>query len=117
MKERAQLVDYIVKKYSVIRYNVLVSKFYDGYQNMLTAINSNAGSEYDINEYRCGKSDAEYRYLYRFMYARGYHSAGDIISLDIDTKINLHNEMVRYTHVASQQICKFLHLPIVSLRA
>lgn len=117
MKERAQLVDYIVKKYSVIRYDVLVSKFYDGYQNMLTAINSNAGSEYDINEYRCGKSDAEYRYLYRIMYARGYHSAGDIISLDIDTKINLHNEMLRYTHVASQQICKFLHLPIVSSRA
>jgi DNA-binding CsgD family transcriptional regulator len=112
-KEKNQLVDYIIKKYSVIRYDVLVTKCYDGYSNMLTAINSNTGSEYDINECRWGRSDAEYRELYRFMYNQGYSSAGDILSLDVETKIKLHNDMVRLTRATSQQICKFLHLKIV----
>ena len=79
---------------------------------MLTAINSNAGSEYDISEYHWGKSDVEYRDLYRFMYRQGYSSAGEIISLDIDAKIKLHSEMSRYTHATTHQICKFLHLPL-----
>ena len=112
-KEKNQLVDYIIKKYSVIRYDVLVTKCYDGYSNMLTAINSNTGSEYDINECRWGRSDAEYRELYRFMYNQGYSSAGDILSLDVEAKIKLHNDMVRLTRATSQQICKFLHLKIV----
>ena len=112
-KEKNQLVDYIIKKYFVIRYDILVTKCYDGYDNMLTAINSNTGSEYDINESRWGKSDAEYRELYRFMLDHGYSSAGDIMSLDVDTKIRLHNDMLRDTHATSQQICKFLHLAIV----
>ena len=112
-KEKNQLVDYIIKKYFVIRYDILVTKCYDGYDNMLTVINSNTGSEYDINESRWGKSDAEYRELYRFMLDHGYSSAGDIMSLDVDIKIRLHNDMLRDTHATSQQICKFLHLTIV----
>lgn len=112
IREKSQLVDYIIKKYSVIRYDILVTKCYDGYSNMLTAINSNAGSEYDISEYHWGKSDLEYRDLYRFMYRQGYSSAGEIISLDIDAKIKLHSEMSRYTHATTHQICKFLHLPL-----
>lgn len=112
-KEKSQLIDYIIKKYSVIRYDVLVTKCYDGYSNMLTAINSNTGSEYDINECRWGRSDAEYRELYRFMYNQGYSSAGDILSLDVETKIRLHNDMIRLTRATSQQVCKFLHLSIV----
>lgn len=112
-KEKSQLIDYIIKKYSVIRYDILVTKCYDGYDNMLIAINSNAGSEYDINECRWGKSDAEYRELYRFVYKLGYRSAGDILSLDVETKIRLHNDMARLTRATSQQICKFLHLSIV----
>lgn len=112
-KEKSQLIDYIIKKYSVIRYDILVTKCYDGYDNMLIAINSNAGSEYDIDECRWGKSDAEYRELYRFIYKLGYRSAGDILSLDVETKIRLHNDMARLTRATSQQICKFLHLSIV----
>ena len=113
-REKIQLIDYIINKYSVIRFDILVTVCYDGYQNMLTAINSNTGSEYDINESRWGKSDVEYRDLSRFMHRQGCTSAGEIISLDIDTKIKLHNDMLRYTNATSHQICKFLHLPVES---
>lgn len=114
MREKNQLVDYIIKKYSVIRYDILETKCYDGYHNMLTAINSNAGSEYEINEYRTGKSDVEYRELYRYMRDRGCKSAGEIISLDVDAKIRIHDEMLRCTHASSLQISKFLHLSVGS---
>ena len=112
MTEKNQLVDYIIKKYSVIRYDILCTRCYDGYDNMLVAINSNAGSEYEINELRWGKSDSEYRNLYRMALERGYDSAGKIISLDVDAKIDFYNAMLRHTHATSQQVCKFLHLVV-----
>ena len=108
--EKNQLVDHIITMYSVIRYDILTTECYDGYENMLTAINSNAGSEYDIDELRYGRSDVEYRELYRYIHSQGYISAGDVISLDIDTKLSLYDQMRRYTSANHYQICKFLHL-------
>ena len=109
-KEKSQLVDHIIIRYSVIRYDILTTECYDGYENMLTAINSNAGSEYDIDELRYGRSDVEYRELYRYVHSHGYISAGDVISRDIDTKLSLYDQMRRYTSASHYQICKFLHL-------
>ena len=111
-RERTQLIDYIIVRYSVVRYDVLTTECYDGYQNMVTAINSNAGSEYDIDEPRCGRSDVEFRDLYRFVHGRGFASAGEVIALDVSDKISLHNDMLRVTPASSFQICKFLHLQI-----
>ena len=115
-REKNQLIDYIIIKYSVIRYDILTTSCYDGYDSMVVAINSNAGSEYDIDEYRWGRSDAEYRELYKFTRSHGYASAGDVIALELDAKISLHNAMRAATNVSSYLICKFLHLPIVELK-
>ena len=109
-KEKNQLVDHIATRYSVIRYDMLTIKCYDGYQTMLTAINSNAGSEYDIDELKFGHSDVEYRELYRYIHSHGYISAGDVISLDIDAKLSLYAQMRRNTSANHYQICKFLHM-------
>ena len=109
-KEKNQLVDHIITRYSVIRCDILTTECYDGYENMLTAINSNAGSEYDIDELKYGRSDVEYRELYRYVHSHGYISAGDVISLDIGTKLSLYDQMRRYTSASHYQICKFLHL-------
>ena len=111
-KETNQLIDYIITRYSVIRYDILTTECYDGYKNMLTAINSNAGSEYDIDELKTGRSDMEYRELYKYVHSRGYSSAGDVISQYIDIKLSLFDEMRRYTTASYYQICKFLHLSI-----
>lgn len=115
-REKNQLVDYIIVKYSVIRYDVLTTLCYDGYQNMITAINSNAGTEYEIDEYRWGKSDAAYRELYKFVHSHGYLSAGEVITLCLDEKISLHNSILSSTTASSYQICKFLHLPLLKPR-
>lgn len=111
-RETNQLIDYIIVRYNIIRYDDLTTKCYDGYENMLMAINSNAGSEYEVQELRYGRSDAEYRYLYRYVHKKGFKDAGEVISLPSDSKFKLMVDMMNETSVSKLQICKFLHLKV-----
>lgn len=108
---RNQVIDYIIVRYSVIRYDLLES-CYGGYENMITAINSNAGSEYDINESMYVKSDKEYRELYRYVCEKGFERAGDVITLSNDEKYGLFGQLTRHTSASMVQISKFLHLSV-----
>lgn len=111
-RETNQLIDYIIVRYNIIRYEDLTTKCYDGYENMLMAINSNAGSEYEVQELRYGRSDAEYRYLYKYVHEKGFKDAGEVISLPLDSKFKLMVDMMNETSVSKLQICKFLHLKV-----
>ena len=111
-REKNQLIDYIIVRYNIIRYDDLTTKCYDGYENMLMAINSNAGSEYEVQELRYGRSDAEYRYLYKYVHKKGFKDAGVVISLPADAKFKLMVDMMNETSVSKLQICKFLHLKV-----
>ena len=111
-REKNQLIDYIIVRYNIIRYDDLITKCYDGYENMLMAINSNAGSEYEVQELRYGRSDAEYRYLYKYVHEKGFKDAGEVISLPSDSKFKLMVDMMNETSVSKLQICKFLHLKV-----
>lgn len=111
-RETNQLIDYIIVRYNIIRYEDLTTKCYDGYENMLMAINSNAGSEYEVQELRYGRSDAEYRYLYKYVHEKGFKDAGEVISLPSDSKFKLMVDMMNETSVSKLQICKFLHLKV-----
>lgn len=111
-REKNQLIDYIIVRYNIIRYDDLITKCYDGYENMLMAINSNAGSEYEVQELRYGRSDAEYRYLYKYVHEKGFKDAGEVISLPLDSKFKLMVDMMNETSVSKLQICKFLHLKV-----
>ena len=111
-REINQLIDYIIVRYNIIRYEDLTTKCYDGYENMLIAINSNAGSEYEVQELRYGRSDAEYRDLYKYVHEKGFKDAGEVISLPADAKFKLMVDMMNETSVSKLQICKFLHLKV-----
>ena len=104
----------IISRYSVIRFDLLES-CYGGYENTLTAINSNAGSEYDINEVRYVKSDKEYRELIRYVREHGFNHAGDVITLSDDEKFDLYGNLSRCTSANRMQIGKFLHLRVEDL--
>lgn len=108
-KEKNQLTDYIIARYSVIRYDLLTA-CYGGLGNMILAINSNTGSEYDINETICGRSDTEFRELHQYVHANGFKNAGDVISLDENLKLHLLANMQKHTSASVYQIRKFLHL-------
>ena len=107
--EKKILTDHIIQKYSVIRYDIL-SDCYGGWDNVLMAINSNAGSEYSINEHGGTHSDLEYRELYRFVRDCEFKRVGDVISLQRKEKMVLADNMLRNTSANKYQICSFLHL-------
>lgn len=111
-KEKNQLIDYIIVKYNVIRYDVLTTTYYEGYDNMLVAINSNAGSEYDIPEHQWSRSDAEYRDLYKYVHESGMEDVGKVVSMPLDSKLILMMEMLHKTTASKIQICKFLHIRV-----
>lgn len=106
-----QVVDYIITRFSVIRFDLLDS-CYGSHENMITAINFNAGSEYDIIESMYVKSDKEYRELYRFVCEHGFNKAGDVISLSNDDKYRLFGQLLRHTSAGRIQISKFLHFSV-----
>ena len=58
-REKMQLVDHIISIYNPFEYDEII-KCYGSYDDMLTAINTNTGSEYDIKEDRYRFSDIEY---------------------------------------------------------
>ena len=79
---------------------------------MILAINSNTGSEYDINETICGRSDTEYRDLHRYVHAEGFENAGDVISLEENLKMQLAEKILKHTAASIYQIRKFLHIEV-----
>ncbi|MBO6168945.1 MAG: hypothetical protein J6O51_03130 [Bacteroidales bacterium] len=58
-RESLQLTDYIITTYNVIDYDA-ASRFFGGFENMVRAIDSSTGTEFDLNEIFVGKSDACY---------------------------------------------------------
>ena len=56
LTEKRQLTDFIVSTYNVIDYAEAI-RYFDSFEDMLTAMHANTGSEYDLNEITVGRSD------------------------------------------------------------
>ena len=111
--ERQQLTDYIVSTYNVIDYPYALQFFDGSYENMLTAMHSTTGHEYDLNETFTGISD---KYYYQ-MAALVKQEAGlidihELLPLDLLRKQKLFQLLKRRMDCPAQQIAKFLHLPL-----
>lgn len=111
-EEGQQLTDYIIRKYNVIDYPEAI-RYFDRYEDMLSAMHSTTGSEYDINEPFLGKSDAHYaRMTAIIMRERHPNDIHDILGLDIAEKFTLFQLIRKYSSAMSEQIAKFLHMPM-----
>ena len=109
-KESSQLRDYIISKYNVIDKQSLIGIF-GSYENMLKAIHSTTGSEYDIKENFSTASDIVYQDITEFITKNLI--SDDIRRLtviDLEEKIKVANRIKAHLGVPSWQICKFLHL-------
>ena len=115
-RESLQLTDYIISKYNVIDYDAALSFFDGNYRAMLTAIHSTTGSEYDLNEPFVGKSDAYYNQMTGIILREcGVKDIHAILSYDMDRKYELFLLLRRLTRAPSEQIGKYLHMPIKKL--
>lgn len=84
---------------------------YRSYKDMLTAINSNTGSEYDIQETHLCKSDTQYRELLSYIKRPGHPDIYTILRMPLKDKIVLMHTLKQQTSASSVQIMKFLHIP------
>ena len=115
-RESLQLTDYIISKYNAIDYAAALSYFDNSYISMLTAVHSTTGSEYDLNEPFVGKSDAYYNQMTGIIMREcGVKDIHSVLSYDKDRKYELFLLLRRLTRAPSEQIGKYLHLPIRKL--
>ena len=110
-KEKEQLTDFIITLYNVIDYKSAI-RYFGSYEEMLVALHSNTGSEYDINEVFVGKSDAHYaRMVSICMKELKLKDIHDVLALDIGAKMDIMQMLMARTDALPEQIAAFLRIP------
>lgn len=110
-KEIMQLTDYAVSLYNCISYEDLTS-YYDDFQTMLTAINANTGSEYQIKEVVTPDSDGIFTEMQAALLGSGgFKDMRSVLSLPDSEKRRVAWFLAVETGASPFQISKFLQLP------
>lgn len=111
-EEKNRLTDYIISVYNPIDYERL-SGYYGGFDKMLTAINSNTGSEYDLKEDFNRDSDAVFLELHQAVNKLfPQMTPKQIAVLPCERKRGIVYSLSRMTGVNYHQIKRYLHLDI-----
>lgn len=108
--EREQLLDFIISLYLPIDRERLLG-FYKSYEDMVIAINSNTGSEYDINEFFDPESHQDFAQMLEIT---GRSSFADdprsIILAPLAQRRQIANTLLRLTGGSRNHVKRFLHL-------
>lgn len=108
--ERKLLCDAIINEYNVIDYEQL-SAYFKNMDNLITAVNSNTGSEYDISEERDGFCDFLYTKMISLTLDSGIIcNINDLFKIDIDCKLSLFKYLQAKIKAPNRQLRKFLRL-------
>ena len=109
-RERMQLVDHIISIYKPFDYEEIIA-CYGSYEDMLTAINSNTGSEYDIKEDRYRFSDIEYIRMGDILRdTEGLKDLRKVTGFEIEEKMRLFQVLRKHLSCDNLPIAKFLHI-------
>lgn len=115
-RERMQLVDHIISIYNPFDYDEMI-RCYGNYDDMLTAINSNTGSEYDIKEDRYRFSDIEYIRMGDILRdTEGLEELRKVTGLEIEEKMRLFQVLRKHLSCDNLPIVKFLHINLTNPR-
>ena len=119
-REWGQLCDYVVSLYNVIDYQGVI-RYYDDYENMLMALNSNTGSEYEIREDMNSLSDMNYEDIRKYLLKKGVfenavQNPRQLLRLSENARIELAERMRQDRVAPNFQIRKYLHLPLNKMK-
>lgn len=107
-EELNQLTDYIVSSYNSIDYEASI-EYYSSYEDMMTAIHSNTGSEYEINEITTKGDDRIYVELSRALRDSNIAvKSKRVISAPLTEKQRLAQDLYGYTQATIEQLDKYL---------
>lgn len=106
-EEKKQMIDYVIIKYNFLAYNDL-SELYHSFENMITAIESNAGAEFDLED-EFGDHSCYWDML-SIIKSIGYKGSSlNFEKLPKETLDSLFLTPKRRTHAKDIHINKFLH--------
>ena len=108
-EEREHLVEYIIMTYFPFDAKKLTS-YYKSYEDMLIAINSNTGSEHDIQEHHYSKTDLAYREMISYLKNHGLEDVRSVVTMNKEDKMQLAALLKSKTSATYRQIGKFLHM-------
>jgi hypothetical protein len=108
-QEKELLTDYIITLYFPFNKNIS-EKYFRSYKDMVTAVNSNTGSEYDIVEKHYGKTDAPYREILQYLRKIGVTDPKSLIIEQDEVKKRYYLMLKENTTARPVQIRKFLHM-------
>ena len=108
-EEKMFLIDYIISKYFPFEKDELIG-YYKSYKDMLTAVNSNTGSEYEIAEKHYCKNDTAYREIIFALQKDGCSDIRKVITMPEDKKVRYMTLMKKLTSASNIQLRKFFHL-------
>ena len=104
------LTDYIIVRYYPFNEDKLLM-YYESYQQMIDAMHSTAGAEYDIKEERYAGSDQVYVDMTALLKNRfELFPVRKVIVLPMEKKLKLAAVLKQETGASSYEVCKFLHL-------
>ena len=109
-QEKEQLTDHIISTYSIIRHEE-ANRYFDSYQDRITADHSVSAREYDLNEVFVGKSDVYYAQMISIILReRGISDIHEILSYGEAEKKELFLFLSKKTRAPGSQIAKLLRM-------
>jgi hypothetical protein len=109
-RERDIFIDKVIVSYLPFDYEQLVS-YYESYEDMLTAMDSNTGSEHDIKESNDKSSHIVFQEMIESLSMEmATIDLSRIISLPIVQKMALKQKLKTKHSVSDWQMNKFLHI-------
>ena len=107
-EETSQAVDYLITKYNFLSFDSL-DELYDGYDNLLIALNSNAGAEFDMED-EYGDHSC-YRTMLKAVMDLGFMGRKlNFERLSKEKSLSLYHYLKSKTGAAPTNVRKFLHL-------
>jgi len=107
-REKKQMADFMISAYNTIDYEYVI-KLYGSYENLLIAVNSNSGSEYDLKEEYTKFSDTAYSKFTKVLKDMNIGTR-EILSLSAGTKKKLLRHIELRCRSPIYQIRKYLHI-------
>ena len=109
-KERQQFIDQVITMYLPFDYQALIG-YFGSYDLMIEAMNSNTGSEFDINEPKDASSHTIFRYMIEYLgKIISPIDIGKITTLPEQEKNLLAIELRSRFKINDWQLRKFLHI-------
>lgn len=110
-QEKLQLTDFIITTYSVIDYRV-TRQLFGSIEDAISAMHSNTGNEYDIQEEFLGRTDAHYANITAaIMRNQNVGDIHDILALPESARLARLRGIVREMKIPAIQAAKYLRIP------